>query len=66
MSVTQRDTQRRYLHSHFDTLRNMHGIHARQLIVYKQLRELFSPTCNGLGYGGAHSGLENGLNLSMT
>jgi hypothetical protein len=32
----------------------------------RRVRELFSPTCNGLGFGEARSGLERSLDLSMT
>jgi hypothetical protein len=32
----------------------------------KQVRELFSPACNGLGLGEARSGLENSPDLSLT
>jgi hypothetical protein len=64
--VAQRDAQRRYLCSLLDTLPDMHGNNAWQMIVNMQVRELISPTCNGLGYGGARSGLETSFDLSMT
>jgi len=39
-----------------DTVRGMYDCNAPQLIVNMQLRELFTPTCNGIGLGGACSG----------
>jgi hypothetical protein len=65
MTLARRDAKSHYLPLLLATLRDRLGNHGWQLIVSMRLTELSSPTHNGLGVGGAHSSLENSLDLSM-
>jgi hypothetical protein len=43
-----------------------HALKSLAVLSQMRLREFFSPTCNGLGLGVAHSSLEKSLDLSIT